>query len=210
MPSATFERLPNEKKERLIQAAIEEFSRVPYHDASINMIIEKAGIPRGSFYQYFKDKEDLYQYLLQSYKEKMKQLIDKNIELYHGDLYHAFLHIFKDVIDVLNKDTSTFFENVFKCLTATHEKFIIPQFSEKPSEEFNTLKKSIDSEYLKIEDGWDVGDMFHLLMQLTIPDITRFILSKITLEEAYQQYKQKLQMICKGIYREEYPYDKNA
>lgn len=48
-----------EKRERLLLAAEEEFARVPYAEASINRMIRAAGIPRGSFYMYFRDKEEL-------------------------------------------------------------------------------------------------------------------------------------------------------
>lgn len=56
MPSKTFFHLPAEKRERLLLAAEEEFARVPYAEASINRMIRAAGIPRGSFYMYFRDK----------------------------------------------------------------------------------------------------------------------------------------------------------
>ena len=46
-----------------MDAAWEEFTTNSYTDASINRIIQKAHIPRGSFYQYFQDKEDLFWYL---------------------------------------------------------------------------------------------------------------------------------------------------
>ena len=67
MPSATFYNLPEEKRERLLRAAREEFSRVPYESASVNRIIQSAGIPRGSFYMYFTDKEELFGHLMDSY-----------------------------------------------------------------------------------------------------------------------------------------------
>ena len=57
MPSATFLNLPPEKRERFLRAARTEFARVPYADASINRMIRAAGIPRGSFYMYFANKE---------------------------------------------------------------------------------------------------------------------------------------------------------
>lgn len=65
MPTDTFFRLPEEKQRRITDAAIQEFAQYAYKDASINRLIKAAGIPRGSFYQYFADKEDLYRYLLQ-------------------------------------------------------------------------------------------------------------------------------------------------
>ena len=64
MPSDTFFRLPDRKRQRLMDAAWEEFTSVRFSDVSINKIIRSAGIPRGSFYQYFKDKDDLMAYLI--------------------------------------------------------------------------------------------------------------------------------------------------
>ena len=53
MPTATFFRLPQEKRERLMDACWAELSRVRFSDVSINRIVSAARIPRGSFYQYF-------------------------------------------------------------------------------------------------------------------------------------------------------------
>ena len=60
MPSSTFLNLPAEKQEKLLEAATREFSHRPFNEASINQIIKEAGIPRGSFYMYFQDKEDRF------------------------------------------------------------------------------------------------------------------------------------------------------
>ena len=67
MSSSTFLNLPAEKQEKLLEAATREFSHKPFNEASINQIIKEAGIPRGSFYMYFQDKEDLFRYLLKGY-----------------------------------------------------------------------------------------------------------------------------------------------
>ena len=63
MPTDTFFHLPEEKRRRIFTAAVEEFSRQSFSAASINRIVQAAGIPRGSFYQYFSGKEDLYLYV---------------------------------------------------------------------------------------------------------------------------------------------------
>ena len=60
MPKETFNNLDPEKKRRISEAAILEFSSHSFSDASINQIVKSAGIPRGSFYQYFENKEDIY------------------------------------------------------------------------------------------------------------------------------------------------------
>ena len=48
------------KKESIIKAAIEVFSKKDFKTASISEIAQKAGIADGTIYQYFKDKEDLF------------------------------------------------------------------------------------------------------------------------------------------------------
>jgi TetR/AcrR family transcriptional regulator len=65
MPKPTFFNLTDDKRQRLIDLAIEEFAENDYDLASISKIVAQAGIAKGSFYQYFEDKKDLYQYLLE-------------------------------------------------------------------------------------------------------------------------------------------------
>jgi len=64
MPKETFFNLPNDKRNLIISAAVEEFSRASYNTASTNQICKRSGIPKGSFYQYFEDKLDLYVYVM--------------------------------------------------------------------------------------------------------------------------------------------------
>lgn len=63
MSNQTFENLNPEKKQRIIDAAIREFARTIPDHINIQNIIKDAHIPRGSFYQYFNNKEDLYIYI---------------------------------------------------------------------------------------------------------------------------------------------------
>jgi AcrR family transcriptional regulator len=64
MPKETFFNLPESKREAILDAALDEFAAYPYDQASVNRIVARAGIPKGSFYQYFENKKDLYLYLL--------------------------------------------------------------------------------------------------------------------------------------------------
>lgn len=48
-----------------MQAALEEFATHGFHDASLNRVIDAAGISKGSMYYYFDGKEDLYAYVAQ-------------------------------------------------------------------------------------------------------------------------------------------------
>lgn len=87
MPTATFFRLPDEKRGRLLQASWAEISQVRFTDLSINRIIAAAHIPRGSFYQYFTDKEDLIRYLLGDMREYFISLLRNILMEAEGDLF---------------------------------------------------------------------------------------------------------------------------
>jgi TetR/AcrR family transcriptional regulator len=65
MPKETFFNLPADKRQAILDLAIEEFAAHDYKNASISRIVERAGIAKGSFYQYFADKQDLYLYLVE-------------------------------------------------------------------------------------------------------------------------------------------------
>lgn len=64
MPKQTFWNLPDDKRTAIIETAINEFAENDYQSASISRMVAHLGIAKGSFYQYFADKQDLYQYIL--------------------------------------------------------------------------------------------------------------------------------------------------
>lgn len=75
VPKDTFLNLPKEKRDRIIDAAISEFEYNSYENSSINKIVEKSGISKGSLYQYFDDKKGLYKYIISLIiAEKMKYI----------------------------------------------------------------------------------------------------------------------------------------
>ena len=64
MPYPTFFNLPEEKRQKILECAIDEFARHDYDSASVSRVVARAGIAKGSLYQYFQDKSDLHRYLL--------------------------------------------------------------------------------------------------------------------------------------------------
>ncbi len=55
-----FEKIADDKRGRIIEAALIEFSSMGYNAANINIIAKNAGISIGSMYQYFESKENLF------------------------------------------------------------------------------------------------------------------------------------------------------
>ena len=97
MCTETFLRLPEEKRGRFLEAAWEEFTRVKFADASINQIVRHAGIPRGSFYQYFTDKEDLFFYLLGDIQAQVVRVFGELLRRTEGDIFQVQLALYDDI-----------------------------------------------------------------------------------------------------------------
>lgn len=70
IPKETFFNLPEEKRQKILDIAIEEFADNPYQAVSITRIVDRVGIAKGSFYQYFEDKKDLYLYLIELFAQE--------------------------------------------------------------------------------------------------------------------------------------------
>lgn len=76
MPKDTFFNLPNEKRQKIIAAAIDQFSKLHYSSVTIDRIVRAAEIPKGSFYQYFENKDDLYIYLFTEVGDTKLEIFD--------------------------------------------------------------------------------------------------------------------------------------
>ncbi len=104
MCTETFLRLPEEKRNRFLEAAWEEFTSVPFEEASINKIVRRAKIPRGSFYQYFSDKEDLFFYIQKSMLGNFTKEYVRVLERYDGDMFQVQMSCFDRVLRQENLD----------------------------------------------------------------------------------------------------------
>ena len=69
-----------DKKEKIIKAALEVFTKKGFHASSMAMVAKKAGVSVGTIYIYFKNEEDLIQQLFLNIKEKMNSSINKGIK----------------------------------------------------------------------------------------------------------------------------------
>ena len=91
-------------RDRIINASWELFKEKGYGDTTINDIIEKAGISKGSFYYYFRSKDDMLNTLADVLDDEYKKLAmdeDPNMDAYEKLIYiNEVMHTFiNDNID---------------------------------------------------------------------------------------------------------------
>jgi AcrR family transcriptional regulator len=60
VPRPRFHKLPPKQQQAILRAAFDEFATHGFGAASLNRIIDAAGISKGSMYYYFDGKEELY------------------------------------------------------------------------------------------------------------------------------------------------------
>jgi len=91
MSKSTFKNLSPEKQERFLAEALKEFANNDFNSASITQIVKNLGIAKGSIYQYFGNKLELWLYLKQ-YSESVKL---KYIESVKRDNYPDFWQYYR-------------------------------------------------------------------------------------------------------------------
>jgi len=76
-----FLNLTADEQNRIIDAALDEFASKDFETASLNNIIAKAGISKGSMYHYFASKEDLYVYIINQIMKTKEKFLSQALTL---------------------------------------------------------------------------------------------------------------------------------
>ena len=192
MPSQTFMNLDSDKKKKLIDAAMMEFSNHEYPEVSINQIIMNAGIPRGSFYMYFKDKDELFEYLVEINKAKLHEETKKIFIKNNGDLYNSFMEIYDAMVDyVIKYNYQGMFKNIFIYFDAHKKHFHKPGYHL-----YESVRDLINTDNLKEEE---LEFIFIMLLHHLFMTITYCINNDCLTDK--EQFERKLNILCYGIYK---------
>ncbi len=201
MPSSTFFHLPEEKRTTILRYAREEFSRVPYSEASINRIVRNAGIPRGSFYMYFTDKGDLFHYLLSEYSRRIQDRLEALLTQHHGDLF-AVLPAFYDYIqaDYRNPKSSQGYQLAVDIMRLNPEMRPSVMLLCDAPPYLQRLVARIDRDRLVLEEADDLEDILRILISVTAPAIREGMLSDDP-APARARYLNILHILARGMAR---------
>lgn len=205
MPKPTFFNLPEEKKDLLIMAAMKEFSRVPFYEASISNIIKDAKIPRGSFYQYFEDKEDLFYYLFEEHSKQNHIMFLEFLKKNDGDLLDTFLDLYQVMIKNIkdqDEQQSNFFKNTFLNMNHKLENTISRNLiAEKFNEQFLEITSVIKIDHLNIKNEKEIFHMMKIAMAVTFHNVIQVFANDQSVEESIAAYKVELDLLRKGFYK---------
>ena len=217
MPSETFFNLSKEKQQRILSAARKEFSRASLNEASIANVIKEARIPRGSFYQYFQDKDDLYYYYFKTLRRDSHRFLIQVIQQNDGDVVKGFEAQFSHWIPaVFSGEDALFYKNLFMNMDYHGFHRVAPHIEnqnspEKRREEFKKDQKelldSIDVSSLKIHQTEELQLLLQMLMHIgftSIADGYRYqkLDGNYDVETAIKKYQLKLSWLKNGAGKE--------
>jgi len=203
MPKATFFNLKEEKKQILIDAAKKEFSRVSLYDASISNILKTAGIPRGSFYQYFEDKEDAFFYLLNEHARERHEHLISNLKKFEGDLFKAISEIFKSTLEHSeDKGQRNFIRNVLLNMNYKIENTFSQYLSEDvANERYDDIYDLVNAEQLNVSNRKEMFHVMQILTAVTFHNLIHSVSNNLSVSAAMNKYETELKLLQSGLMR---------
>lgn len=199
MPRDTFFNLEESKQTKIINAAVVEFTNNELYKSRVSNIIKEAGIPRGSFYQYFVDIDDLFYYVIDTqfdsiFNEGLKQSEQTT------DLFDFVRLTFKlDVDSYLNDTERKFRRNVFKSIANNYE--YLEYHNAKRRKYILDVLSKLDLTVIKPMTEDELIQFYEFLQGVKNMIIQKTIVNNETEVEAMAKLNWVLDMIQNGIKR---------
>lgn len=101
MATQTFNNLNPQKQEKIITVLYRIFCKKPFHEVTVNEIVQELQIARGSFYQYFENLESAYFFILNRELIDIHRLFLTTLQERQGDLKVTFREYGDRIITIL-------------------------------------------------------------------------------------------------------------
>lgn len=153
MPTPTWERLEAARRAAVVEAAEKEFAANGFSAGSLNVIARQAGVAKGSLFQYFNDKLDLFAYISDGASVRVRSHMEQVArQLRPGRSFFEFL------AELFDKWVGYFADHPMdRALTAAVDLEKDPQARE-------TVRAAVNRHYLEVlgpllTDARDLGEL---------------------------------------------------
>lgn len=202
MPTERFYRLAKEKAETIRNAAIQEFKRVTPEEASINKIIQSAGISRGSFYTYFEDKYELLRWLLGDFVAIYQNFYVTELEKKEGNLWEVYEDVLDHTIEwvaaqglveiVGNMMKSNYFSEHFQKAASGGCKMEAAK-----QEHLRTIYAKLDPRFCSLEYE-DFCELMRMHVETLVIALKLYFTKEETPEKIRESYRRRMRILCYG------------
>lgn len=202
MPKDTFMNLNEEKREKVEKAMEKEFARATFEKASVSRIVKDAEIPRGSFYQYFEDKEDALKYLIENFLKEEREEIEKLLLINEGDIFLTTIDLYTYLVDKKYNETELkLLKNIINKLRSENVNIfeIVKIKKLQNTKDFDNHNCYLNTQLLNIEDEKDIKYIMRILTCVLRAEVIDVMHNKISKEEGKNELLKQIEILKKGM-----------
>ena len=184
-----------ERRNEILDIAQEIFIRKGYEKTSVSDVVKAVGIAQGTFYYYFKSKEELLTAILERYAEYMAESVSKIV---YSEEFEVGLKIFLIIKEIMNFENGR--ENIIEYVHRNENREMHKKIAEK------VIAKMIPLMVEVVEQGnkknlFDVKYAYEVI-SIMLPGIGLYIhecLDDMRQSEVYEKKISALEYVIKKM-----------
>jgi len=198
--------MEEEKRNRIINSALEEFAKNSFEKASTNQIVKKAGISKGLLFHYFKSKQELFEKLEKYVIRLICDTIREEMDWTGSDLVERFKEISLIKIKLMNQ-----YPYIYDFSIELLKKGSIEELKGRYEEDFSDLMVKVyqdNIDYSLFKEGIDLQKVVRII-QWTLEKIGEESIEKlkqtgerIDLEKLQKDVEDYLDILKRAFYKE--------
>lgn len=186
-----------ETREKLLQSAKELFSKKGYYETKVSDIVEKSGVAQGTFYIYFKSKEEIFLELVKSLHLDLMERLEKYIKIEKDcqSLIKDFVKEFLTEVYNNREIAEIFFSQLFG-LNQEFKKLYLKKISDIQNLIFKVVNRYFSDEESQILSTLILG----FVRQIFFNCLTN---KNLSLDQMLSKAEKGIDIIFQGVYSEE-------
>ena len=195
MPKKMFFNIPESKRKMFLEVAVDEFTTKPFEQVSVNTIIKKANISRGSFYTYFDDLEALFNYIFREVKAERISYAKKLIKDSQGHYFEFIKKLFLYDFDAYSKQgTYSLFRNYIRYIQTTKKTSLKETLLKDDDVDINQI---FNMNELKIEKD-ELLDLIEIVVIIMINTFIKYENDNMSKEATITLFNKRMNLLQYG------------
>lgn len=197
--------IPEEKKEAIINASIEEFAKHEYKHAVLENIASNANISKSLILYHFKTKKKLYEYVYNYVYEYIEKIIADSNFYKIKDFFELMEYSFYKKLEMMEKHKSIFDFLIQGYFDESEDvKEIVNNYKNKKQIDINSYFKNIDK--TKFRDDVDIKDIIEIITYTSEGYLQsrKNMSMKIYKDDMIKQYSRWMKMFKQIAYKKKY------
>lgn len=189
-------------KQKIIDAALQEFSEKSYAEASMNTICSLGKISKGIIYHYFNDKDELYLVCVKMCFDCLTEYMESHLVLDHSDIEENLQRYFEVRISFFSENP--LYLKLFCSAVITPPGHLLEEIADirKNFDEMNIRTLTLLLKEVKLRPGYTVEEVinaFRLFQDFVNTSYQMQTINYIGIQEHEDKCKRILNLLLYGV-----------